>query len=158
MTARDLTVDMVVARSPQDVFNAINNVVGWWSADFNGRSHQLGDEFEVRFGDVHYSRQRLVEVVPNEKIVWLVTDSYLSFLQDKTEWTGTTIRFELSVPDATTHLHFTHVGLVPEIECFKDCTNGWNQYLLHSLLPLITTGQGNPNVLIQQIESKAALG
>jgi uncharacterized protein YndB with AHSA1/START domain len=156
MTARDLTIDMVVAQSPQDVFNAINNVVGWWSADFNGSSHQLGDEFEVRFGDVHYSRQRLVEVVPGEKVVWLVTDSHLSFLDDKSEWTGTTIRFELSTPDTNTHLHFTHVGLVPDIECFGDCSNGWNQYLLHSLLPLITTGLGYPNVLIEEIEKKAA--
>lgn len=82
--------------------------------------------------------------MPNEKITWLVTDSQLNFLQDKTEWTGTKNIFEISKQDDKTLLVFTHVGLVPEIECYKDCFSGWTYYLA-SLENLITKGEGQPN-------------
>ena len=32
-----------------------------------------------------------------------------------------------------------------EIECFNDCSKGWNYYLQESLIPLVRTGNGHPN-------------
>ena len=39
---------------------------------------------------------KIAELVPNNRVVWLVLDNYLKFTEDKTEWKGTKIIFEVS--------------------------------------------------------------
>lgn len=141
MKTQDLTFTLIVDQSPEVVFNAVNNVRGWWSDTLEGDSEKLNDEFIYRYHDMHYSKQRLVEVVPNQKVVWLVLDSYLSFIEDKTEWTDTKISFEISREQDKTHLVFTHHGLNPQVECYNACFDGWSHYIKGSLVELITTGE-----------------
>ena len=146
MTTTDFATNFVVDKTPEEVFNAINNIPAWWSEDFKGSSEKLNDEFEVWFADMHYSKQKLTAVIPNEKVEWLVTDSDLSFLANRSEWTGTSISFGIAEKDGRTQLNFTHVGLVPQSECYNDCFKGWNYFLHHSLLNFITTGKGQPHL------------
>ena len=72
-------------------------------------------------------------------------NNYFKFTKDKSEWTGTKISFEISRQNNKTQIHFTHMGLVPEYECFEICSDAWTQYIQHSLKELISTGKGQPN-------------
>ena len=142
MTTKDFTTTIVVDNSPEEVFNAINDVCGWWQGEIKGSSKQLNDEFEYRMLDIHYSKQKLVEIIPNEKVVWLVTESNLSSFKDKTEWNGTNIIFEISEINGKTQWRFTHIGLVTQFQCYGDCSGAWGMLIEQSLFSLITTGKG----------------
>jgi len=87
----------------------------------------------------------VIEMIPGKKVVWLVTESKLNFVAKPDEWTGTKIIFEISDLNGNTQIHFTHFGLVPEVECFGACANAWGTYIEQSLSRLITTGTGQPS-------------
>lgn len=144
MKKQDFTVSITVNASAEDAFKSINRVSKWWTENLEGNSQNLDDEFTVRFGNVHVSTQKLVEVIPGKKVVWLVTDSQLNFIQAKEEWTGTKISFEIAEKDNKTQIRFTHLGLLPESECFDACSNAWGPYIQQSLLNLVNTGKGQP--------------
>ena len=143
---QDFCVNIRVNATAHEAFKSINSVSKWWTENLEGSSQKLNDEFTVRFGNVHVSTQKLIEIIPDKKVVWLVTESNLNFIEDKHEWTGTKISFEIAEMDGKTQVRFTHLGLVPEMECFKDCSNVWGQYIQQSLLSLINTGKGYPNL------------
>ncbi len=141
MKKQDFTTTIVVDQTPSQVFNAINNPRAWWSGEFTGNSEKLNDEFTYRYKDFHISKQRVIEMIPDEKVVWLVTESQLNFIEDKSEWNGTRISFEISPQGDKTQLRFTHLGLVPEVECFDSCSNAWSELIQQGLFSLITTGK-----------------
>jgi hypothetical protein len=144
MKKQDYNTLLTVNASAKEVFKNINSVTKWWTEDLEGSSQKLNDEFTVRFGDVHVSKQKLIEVIPDKKVVWLVTDSKLNFIKDQQEWTNTKISFELSSHDNKTQINITHIGLVPQVECYNSCTKGWDYYLKGSLFKLLTEGKGTP--------------
>jgi uncharacterized protein YndB with AHSA1/START domain len=146
MSKKDFTISLLVDQTPEEVFTAITNVRAWWSGYYSeelvGNTEKLHDEFSFRAGpDVHYSKQKLVEVVPNKKIVWLVTESNLSFLEQTDEWTGTKVIFEIAKKGEKTQLTFTHQGLTSEVKCYDACAPAWTQYVQNKLLPLIETNK-----------------
>lgn len=146
MEEQDYHLCITVEATPQEAFESINNISKWWTENVEGSSQKLNDEFSVQFGDVHFSKQKLIEVVPGKRVVWLVTDSNLSFVKDKHEWTNTRISFQIVENGGKTHVNFTHTGLVPEVECYDACSTAWSQYINGSLFKLLSEGKGMPEL------------
>jgi hypothetical protein len=142
---RDLTVTFSVDETPEEAFEAVTNVRGWWSGEIDGPTGELGGEFTYRYQDIHYSKQRVTELVPGKRVVWLVLDSYLEFVEDKREWNGSRVIFEIARKGDKTEVRFTHAGLVPAHECYSACSSAWSSYIGGSLKSLIATGKGAPN-------------
>jgi hypothetical protein len=141
MENKNFSVSYLVDQSPKEIFASILNIREWWSGlygeEIKGYANKLNDEFTFRAGDgQHYSKQKLVELIPDKKIVWLVTESKLDFLDKKDEWTGTKLCFGFEKQADQTNVTFTHFGLVPAIECYDSCSSAWSGYLEKYLMPL----------------------
>jgi hypothetical protein len=147
MKTPNFTTEILVGQKPEEVFEAVLDPRKWWSGEFEGSTRQLGDEFTYRYLDMHYSKQKVSELVINQKIVWLVIESRLNFLKDKEEWNGTEIIFEISAEADKTRLTFTHAGIHPGVECYNACSTAWDQLIRQSLYRLITTGETEKPVL-----------
>jgi hypothetical protein len=152
-----LSATMTVDQTPEEVFEAITNVRGWWSENLIGHTAAPRDEFvftddseyageaaKTKQG-IRFARFQLTEVVPGKRVVWHVVDSYLDFIDDHHEWTDTNVIFDVTTDARGTTLHFTHEGLsAQESDCFEACSRGWTFYITKSLPQLITTGAGQP--------------
>ncbi|MBN9336284.1 MAG: SRPBCC domain-containing protein [Chryseobacterium sp.] len=116
------------------MFPILQDVRSWWNGFFGekitGDTNKIGDEFSFSAGDgVHFSKQKLIEIQPDRELAWLVTESNLSFINDTHEWENTKIKFNLEKTDNGTNVTFIHEGLIPNIECYKNCSGAWTQYL-----------------------------
>ncbi len=145
MENNDFSTVIQVAQSPAAAFNAIQNFRGWWSEEIEGKTDQLNETFFYHYKEVHLCRIKLVESVPEKRLVYLVVDNEFNFVKDKSEWVGTKLIFDLLPGVNNTKIVFTHVGLGPAYECYNVCQDAWTGYIQGSLKNLITTGTGRPN-------------
>jgi hypothetical protein len=145
MKEQNFTATFTVDQTPDEAFAAVNNVRGWWSGEpgIEGSTDKR-DEFTYRYKPHHYSKQKIAELIPGKKVGWLVLDSQLNFVKDKSEWNGTKVTFEIAKKGAKTEVRFAHVGLVPDYECYGSCSDAWGSYINGGLRSLIT-GKGQPN-------------
>jgi hypothetical protein len=138
MNNQDFSITIWADQEPATVYDTILDVRAWWSGlyneSFEGESTKIGDEFRfIAGGGMHDTTQRLVELVPNKKIVWLVTDANLTFVNKTDEWKGTRISFDISEEAGKTKIVFTHEGLIPAFQCYDSCAPAWTQYMQEQL-------------------------
>ena len=144
MKNQDFTTTIAVDQTPQQAFDAINNVRGWWSENIEGVTNKLNGEFSHRYKDIHFCKMKIVEFIPAQKVVWLVLENDFNFIKDKKEWVGTKIIFDIAKKGNGTEIRFMHQGLVPAYECYEICEDAWSNYIQNSLQKLIATGKGMP--------------
>jgi len=131
-------VTIEVTKSASEVFNHLTNDVSkFWPEEFEGESSGFNDEFVFRSGGSHYSKNKVIELVPDKKVVWLVTDSIRK--TDNFEWTGTKMIFDLTSKGSNTHLKFTYDGIVPEDE-FDRLVQVCDMVIKERLFNLLTNG------------------
>jgi hypothetical protein len=133
------TVEIEVEKSPNDVFNNLINLKKWWPEDFEGEDIKLNSEFIFTTGDSHYSKNKVIEFVPNEKLVWLATESIRK--TDNYDWTGTKMIFELTPKDNYTIVKFTYDGVVLENESDR-LVQICDMILKEMFYKFITNGKG----------------
>jgi activator of Hsp90 ATPase-like protein len=131
------STSFTVDQSPDEVFAAINNVRAWWLGEIEGITDQLGAEFTYRYQNFHRSAHKITELTPGKRVVWRTTDASINFVKDRSEWNGTEIVFDIARKGDKTELRFTHVGLVPTIECYGGCSGAWESLIGEDLRGLI---------------------
>jgi hypothetical protein len=99
------TTAFVVDQTPQQAFDAITAVRGWWSRGAEGVSDQLGGEFVHRYQDVHRYQVRVTTLEPGRRVVWRVLDNYFNFISDQHEWQDTEVVFENPREDGDAPAH-----------------------------------------------------
>ena len=128
--------------SADQAIKKIGKIPEWWGVTFSGSTEKQGDKFTVTMTGDSFFNFTVEELIPGKRIVWLVTDCNMPWYSDKTEWTGTRLVFDLKDNNETTAITFTHEGLTPEVECYKDCDQGWTHWIRTSLFSYLTTGKG----------------
>jgi hypothetical protein len=109
------TTAIEISKSADDVFDHIlHDVSKFWPENFEGTSSKLNDEFIFRSEGGHYSKNKVIELVPDKRVVWLVTESIRP--ADNFNWTGTKMIFELISKGNTTVLEFTYNGFILDNE------------------------------------------
>ena len=141
MKNQDYKKSFTTKVTPKEAFENIINVADQQTSCFKGSTKKLNDEFDITFGKTTVNL-KVIESIPFKKLVWKVTNCYLDWLNNKTEWKDTKVVWKITEENNATKIEMTHVGLVPGIECYKDCEAGWNQYTGESLPKLLSTGKG----------------
>lgn len=134
MKNEDFQYRFTTSKKTSEVFAYLLDPNNWWEGIFGetieGKSNDIDDEFSFSAGGgAHYTKQKLVTLLVDQKITWLVTESNLSFLDDTHEWAGTKFGFAIESDNQPTTITFTHEGLQPSIECYDQCSNAWTQYM-----------------------------
>lgn len=130
---------ITVNASAAETMNSISRIDLWWRKDFSGSAAGLNTIFRVPFGEPAFVDFRITELVPNKKLVWKVIDCYLPWFKDKKEWNDTEVVFQLREEKGKTQIDFTHIGLVPDVECYEACVKGWDGHI-NALAKLIDEG------------------
>ncbi len=138
---QDYSATFSVGQTPEEAFKAINNVRGWWEGQIEGKTEKIGDVFTYQYGSFHRSKQKVIELVPGKRVVWLVVEGGPKFTESKIEWKGTKIIFNISKKGSKTEVRFTHQGLIPRLECYDSCTDAWGPLIRSNLRKLITRGE-----------------
>jgi uncharacterized protein YndB with AHSA1/START domain len=146
---------LVLETNPASVYAALTTAEGlrgWWTQDCDVQT-KVGGTIRLRFGQTRKAL-RIERLEPGSEVRWLCTAAHIAAgqLTHRDEWFGTQMIFRLTPQgNERTRLDFEHIGLVPALECYQMCHDGWRHFL-GSLQKFTETGRGAP----YQLEAAAA--
>jgi len=144
-TQTDITFEFSVPVDAELAAQAISRVRDWWIRDTEGRTAAVGDAFTVHFNrEQDFVRFTITEAQPGRRYVWHVDDCFLHWFEDKTEWNGTDVIFDIVPENGGSSITMVHRGLTPDVECYNICNAGWEGHVMRSLRKLMTEGAGTP--------------
>ncbi|MDP4261590.1 MAG: hypothetical protein Q8941_03560 [Bacteroidota bacterium] len=108
------SVAIELPKYPQEVFNHLTNLKKWWPEDFEGEDVKLNGEFIFKTGDSHYSKNKVIEFLPDKKLAWMATEAIRK--TDGYDWSGSKMIFELAAKGDNTLISITYDGVVFEDE------------------------------------------
>ncbi len=123
---------ITVKVTPKRVFDALTKEMSNWWTDMTSIVDKIGDKTTAKFEDgttwsfevVKLEANRLVELFCYQADhIHPVTTPEM-----RREWENTTLRFNIIGKGENTDVHFTHVGLTPEVNCYSVCNSGWNHF------------------------------
>lgn len=136
------TKNLTIRTSDRDVFRSLatlRGLRGWWTPLVTGSAQRGGAlRFKFKGLDEHID-MRVEESIAPTRVAW--TCKVHTSLP---EWSGTRIEFDIeALDDDRCRLRLRHVGLVPALECYADCSLGWDHFL-KSIALYAETGKGLP--------------
>lgn len=132
----DILHKVAIKASPNAVYRALttlDGLAGWWTSDTTGDSN-VGGVILFRFGDRGQIEMKVVELVPNRRMLWQVVGGPES-------WIGTTVSFDLAQDGDHTVILFKHAGWKEPSDFMHACSTKWAMFLM-SMKLLGETGKG----------------
>jgi hypothetical protein len=142
MKKQDFSCSFTANISANDAIKKISNISDWWGVAFIDNAEKQGDKFVIKMGDDAFFNCTVSELIPGKRVVWSVADCNMPWYTDKKEWSNTKMIFNVSEANGSSTITFTHEGLTPDVECYKDCEPGWTHWIKTSLFSYFTTGKG----------------
>jgi len=121
--------------SKEKVFEAISTINGlsnWWTTKTSG-DPAIGGTLIFHFGEHEGPHMKVIEMVPNEKLLWECTSP--------DGWKGHTFTFALDENDGKTRVRFSQDGWTEQGDFYASCSFSWARYM-ESLRQLCQTSKG----------------
>ena len=145
--AKSYTREIIVSNTPSAVYQALTTDFNkWWTTDCNSIS-ETGKIITFRFGPTYWV-MRANKLIP-DNIVELecieahhILEGLPSSIID--EWEFTKLKWQIHKQNEKTKIVLVHEGLIPSLECYNVCEQGWDYYFVKSLKQYLDSGEGFP--------------
>jgi len=144
---KSYTREIIVSSTPVEAYKALTTGFNeWWTTDCNSVTH-VGDKIKFKFGPSYWV-MRANNLVPDKFVELECIEAHhvhnglpLSILN---EWKGSKLKWDIQKQEVKTKIIFKHDGLVPSLECYEVCEQGWDYFFVNSLKQYLDTGEGTP--------------
>ncbi len=141
------TREITVSNTPGAAYQALTSEFDkWWTTDCNPIS-KTGDKITFTFGPSYWV-MRASSLVPDNYVelecieAHHVHDGLSSSILN--EWKGTKLKWGIHNQNDKTKIILIHEGLMPSLECYEVCEQGWDYFFVNSLKEYLNTGKGLP--------------